>query len=147
MVVAKRKNVCGISWFGIFVLLMAKNKKYEEQLRQNPGAILQQLLKELAGEKAFDVQFDDDDDEIWAVVRANDYDEDTETALRLLSENRWILSFGYYDQKDDFIELFHTLSQAEINLIPNGLQKGMQKVLASEEGLRLPGTLLTISNS
>ncbi|BAV06564.1 hypothetical protein SAMN05421788_107228 [Filimonas lacunae] len=122
---------------------MAKNKTYEEQLRQSPGTLLQKLLKELADTKAFDVHFEEMEDESGAVVKVNDYEEDTETALRLLLQGRWALSFGYYNEKDDFIELLQPLEQAEISLIPNGLQKGMLKVLESEEGLRLPGILLT----
>lgn len=122
---------------------MAKNNKYEEQLSQHPDTILQKLLKELAASKAFDVHFEEGDDESYAVVKTNDYDEDTETALRLLPQEQWALSFGYYNEKDDFIELLQPLGQTEINLIPNGLQKGMLKVLESEDGLRLPGLLLS----
>lgn len=122
---------------------MAKNNTYEEQIKQQPGVVLQKLLKELAATKAFDVHFEDDDDESCAVVKTNDYDEDTETGLRLLLQGRWALSFGYYNEKDDFIELLQPLGQTEISLIPNGLQKGMLKVLESEEGLRLPGVLLS----
>lgn len=120
---------------------MEKNKQYQEQLKQHTGTLLQKLLKELAESKAFDVHFEDDD-ESFAVVKTNDYEEDTETALRLLPKGRWILSLGYYNEKDDFIELMQPLGATEISLIPNGLQKGMLKVLESEEGLRLPGILL-----
>lgn len=122
---------------------MAKSNKYEEQLKQQPGTILQKLLKELAAAKAFDVHFEEGDEDSYAVVKTNDYDEDTETALRLLLQGQWALSFGYYNEKDDFIELLQPLGQAEISLIPNGLQKGMLKVLESEDGLRLPGILLS----
>jgi len=64
-------------------------------------------------------------------------------AVRLLSDNRWILQFGYYDDEDEFIELLQPLSQPEIDLIPKGLQKVMLKVVSSEEGLRLPGNFLS----
>lgn len=122
---------------------MAKNSTYEEQLKQQPGAILQKLLKELAAAKAFDVHFEEGDEESYAVVKINDYDEDTETSLRLLPQAQWVLSLGYYNEKDDFIELMQPLEQTQISLIPNGLQKGMLKVLESEDGLRLPGMLLS----
>lgn len=121
---------------------MAKNNIHEEQLKKNPGAVLQKFLKELAESKAFDVHFEEGD-ESCAIVKVNDYDEDTETGLRLLLQGRWALSLGYYNEKDDFIEVLQPLEQAEISLIPNGLQKGMLKVLESEDGLRLPGMLLT----
>lgn len=122
---------------------MAKNKAYEEQLKKQTGSILQKLLTELAESKAFDVQFDEDEEAAFAVVKTNDYEEDTETALRLLLQGRWALSLGYYDEKDDFIELVQPLGPSEISLIPAGLQKGMLKVLESEAGLRLPGLLLS----
>lgn len=122
---------------------MAKDKIYEEQLRQHPGTVLQKLLKELGETKAFEVHFEDDEDESCAVVKVNDYDEDTETALRLLLQGRWVLAFGYYNEKDDFIELIQPIGNTEVSLIPNGLQKGMLKVLESEEGLRLPGLILS----
>ncbi|WP_276485777.1 hypothetical protein [Paraflavitalea pollutisoli] len=122
---------------------MAKNKVFEDRLKQQPGAVLQKLLKELAESKAFDVHFEEMEEESCALVKANDYEEDTETALQLLVKGRWQLSLGYYNEKDDFIELLQPLGQAEISLIPAGLQKGMLKVLESEEGLRLPGLLLS----
>jgi hypothetical protein len=54
-----------------------------------------------------------------------------------------VLQFGYYDDDDEFIELLQPLAQQEIDLIPKGLQKVMLKVLAGEEGLRLPGNFLS----
>jgi hypothetical protein len=71
------------------------------------------------------------------------YEEDKEMAIRLLADDRWVLQFGYYDDGDEFIELLQPLTQPEIDLIPKGLQKVMRKVLASEEGLRLPGNFLS----
>jgi hypothetical protein len=122
---------------------MAKNNKYEEQLKEQTGTTLQKLLKELGESKAFDVHFEEGDEDSFAVAKTNDYDEDTETGLRLLPKGQWALSFGYYNEKDDFIELLQPLGEAEVSLIPAGLQKGMLKVLESEEGLRLPGILLS----
>jgi hypothetical protein len=54
-----------------------------------------------------------------------------------------VLQFGYYDDDDEFIELLQPLTQPEIDLIPKGLQKVMQRVLVSEEGLRLRGNFLS----
>jgi hypothetical protein len=53
------------------------------------------------------------------------------------------LQFGYYDDEDEFIELLQPLTQPEIDLIPERLQKVMRKVVSSEEGLRLPGNFLS----
>ncbi len=122
---------------------MAKNKNYEEQVRQNPGSFVQKIVSEVVKEKAVDVHFEIEDDGQWAVVKIHIYDQDQEMALRLISQGSWVLQFGYYDDEDDFIELLQPLAQPEIDLIPKGLQKVMLKVLASEEGLRVPGSLLS----
>lgn len=103
---------------------------------------MQQIVTELVGTKAVDVQFEAEEDEEWAVVKTHNYDEDKEMSLRLLQNKKWMLQLGYYDERDDFIELLQELTQQEIALIPAGLQKIMLKVLASEEGLRVPGDLL-----
>jgi hypothetical protein len=121
---------------------MATNMTNEEQLRQQPGSLVQQMVTELASAKAVDVQFETEDDAEWAVVKTHNYEEDKEMSLRLLSKDRWVLQLGYYDKKDDFIELLQELTSKETALIPTGLQKVMLKVLASEEGLRVPGSVL-----
>ena len=90
-----------------------------------------------------EVHFEIQDDEEWSVIKVHVYEEDKEMGLRLLSEGKWVLQFGYYDEDDEFIELLKPLTQTEIDLIPKGLQKVMQKVLVSEEGLRLPGNFLS----
>jgi len=122
---------------------MGANKNYEEQVKRNPGALVQKIVKEVAGQPSVEVHFEDEDDEQWAVVKVHNYKEDTEMSLRLLSESRWVLHFGYYDDEDEFIELLQPLAQAEIDLIPKGLQKVMLKVLVSEEGLRVPGKIVS----
>ena len=121
---------------------MANNKNYEEQLRKQPGALVEKIVKEVVGQKAVDVHFEDEDDEVWAVIKAHFYDEDVEMGIRLLAGDRWVLQLGYYDDRDEFIELVQPLTQPEIDLIPVALQKVLRKVLASEEGLRVPGNLL-----
>jgi hypothetical protein len=89
------------------------------------------------------VHFEEEDDQQWAVIKVHIYEEDKEMAIRLLSDNRWILQFGYYDDEDEFIELLQPLTQLEIDMIPKRLQKVMAKVVSGEEGLRLPGNFLT----
>ena len=64
-------------------------------------------------------------------------------AIRCQSGEKWVLQFGYYDADDEFIELLQPLAKPEVELIPQALQKVMRKVLASEEGLRVPGSLLS----
>lgn len=122
---------------------MATNMNHEEQVKKNPGALVQKIVKEVAGQSSVDVHFEDEDDLPWAVIKVHNYKEDTEMSLRLLPESRWVLHFGYYDDEDEFIELLQPLTQAEIDVIPKGLQKVMLKVLVSEEGLRVPGKVVS----
>jgi len=122
---------------------MANNKKYEELVRQDPGSLVEKIVTEVVNKKAVDVHFETEEKEQWAVVKVHLYEEDKEMAIRLLSQGRWVLQFGYYDDDDEFIELLQPLAQPQIDLIPKALQKVMLKVLASEEGLRLPGTFLS----
>jgi hypothetical protein len=122
---------------------MAKNMTYEELVKQHPGTLVEKIVTEVVNKDTVDVHFEDEDDEQWAVIKVHVYEEDKEMALRLLSESRWVLQFGYYDDDDEFIELLQPLTQTEIDLIPKGLQKVMQRVLVGEEGLRLPGNFLS----
>jgi len=115
---------------------------YEELVREHPGSLVEKLVTEVVSKDSIDVHFEIEDDE-WAVIKVHIYEEDKEMALRLLSEGRWVLQFGYYDDEDEFIELLQPLTQTEIDMIPKGLQKVMLKVLASEEGLRVPGNFLS----
>ena len=127
----------------IFATSMANNMTYEELVKKHPGSLVEKIVTEVLSKDTVDVYFEDEDDEQWAVIKVHIYEEDKEMALRLLSGNRWILQFGYYDDEDEFIELLQPLTQPEIDLIPKGLQKVMLKVVASEEGLRLPGNFLS----
>lgn len=121
---------------------MAKNNTtYELQLRQHPDSLVKKIVAEVVGKKAVDVQFEDDEDKQWAAVKI--YEEDDEIAIRLEDKDSWVLYVGYYDDEDEFIEALQPLAQPEIDLIPKGLQKVMLKVLASEEGLRVPGNALS----
>ena len=116
---------------------------YEELIKKHPGSLVEKLVTEVVNKDTVEVYFEIEDDEQWSVIKIHIYEEDKEMALRLLSDSRWVLQFGYYDDEDEFIELLQPLTQTEIDLIPKGLQKIMLKVLASEEGLRLPGDFLS----
>jgi hypothetical protein len=122
---------------------MANNMTYEELVKKHPGSLVEKIVKEVVNKDTVEVYFEEEDDGQWAVIKVHDYKEDKEMALRLLPDNRWVLQFGYYDDQDEFTELLQPLTQAEIDLIPHGLQKVMRKVVSSEEGLRLPGNLLS----
>jgi len=127
----------------IFAISMANNMTFEELVRKHPGSLVEKIVTEVVNKDAVEVHFEDDDDQQWAVIKVHIYEEDKEMALRLLSDDRWVLQFGYYDDEDEFIELLQPLTQPEIDLIPKGLQKVMRKVVTSEEGLRLPGNFLS----
>jgi hypothetical protein len=127
----------------IFATSMANKMTYEELVRQHPGSLVEKIVTEALNKNSIDVHFEMDDDEQWSVIKVHVYEEDKEMALRLLSEDRWVLQFGYYDDDDEFIELLQPLGRAEKDMIPKGLQRVMLKVLASEEGLRLPGNFLS----
>jgi len=127
----------------IFATSMANNMTYEELVKKHPGSLVEKIVTEVVSKDIVDIHFEDEDDEQWAVIKVHVYEEDKEMALRLLSEDKWVLQFGYYDDEDEFIELLQPLTQPEIDLIPKGLQKVMRKVLASEEGLRLAGNFLS----
>jgi hypothetical protein len=116
---------------------------YEELVRQHPGSLVEKIVTEVLNKNSVEVHFESQDDEAWAVIKLHLYEEDKEMALRLLSEDRWVLQFGYYDEDDEFIELLQPLTRTEKDLIPKGLQRVMLKVLTSEEGLRLPGNFLS----
>jgi hypothetical protein len=122
---------------------MANNMTYEELVRQHPGSLVEKIVTEELNKNIVEVHFEMQDDEEWSVIKIHVYEEDKEMALRLLSEGRWVLQFGYYDEGDEFIELIQPLTRPEIDLIPKGLQRVMLKVLTSEEGLRLPGNFLS----
>jgi hypothetical protein len=122
---------------------MANNMTYEQLVRQHPGSLVEKIVTEVLNKDRVEVRFEMQDDEEWSVITIHVYEEDKEMALRLLSQDRWVLQFGYYDDDDEFIELLQPLTQPEIDLIPKGLQRVMLKVLTSEEGLRLPGNFLS----
>jgi hypothetical protein len=122
---------------------MANKMTYEDLVKNHTGSLVEKIVTEVVNKDSVEVHFEDDDDNQWAVVKIHIYEEDKEMAIRLLSDNTWVLQFGYYDDADDFIELIQPLTQTEIDMIPKGLQKVMAKVVSSEEGLRLPGNFLS----
>lgn len=126
----------------IFAIVMAKKKTYEELVRDQSGTLVEQIVTAVVKQKSVDVSFEEEDDQQWAIVKLYKEAEDQEMAIRLQTGDKWILQFGYYDEDDEFIELLQPLAPVEIDRIPQALQKVMRKVLAGEEGLRVPGGLL-----
>lgn len=122
---------------------MANNKIVEEQIQKHPGALVEKIVTEALSKKAVDIHFEEEDNQQWAIVKMYNENEDQELGIRLHPGDKWALQFGYYDDEDEFVERLQPLAQPEIALIPQGLQKVMRKVLSSEEGLRVPGNLLS----
>lgn len=118
---------------------------YEELVEKHAGSLVEKLVTEVVNKDVVEVHFEEEEDDQWSTIKMHIYEEDKEISLRLLSNDRWILHFGYYDDQDEFIELVQPLNQAEKDLIPKGLQKVMLRVLVAEEGLRLPGNFLSKS--
>lgn len=118
---------------------------YEELVKNHAGSLVEKLVTEVINKEVVEVYFETDDLAEWAVIKMHIYEEDKEISLRLLSDDRWLLHFGYYDDEDEFIELTQPLTQVEKDLMPKGLKKVMLKVLVSEKGMRLPGNFLSKS--
>jgi hypothetical protein len=114
-----------------------------EMVKNHAGEIVERLVRDLSTQEAVDIRFAFEDDEQWAVVTLHVYEEDREIAVQLHSEDRFYLYFGYYDDQDEFFEVIHPLSEEEKKIIPKTMQKLLQKVLTDEQGMRLPGHLLS----
>jgi hypothetical protein len=116
---------------------------YEELVKNHAGEMIEKLLTEVIGKDAVEIRFDFEGNEQWSVVTMHIYEEDKEISLRLHANDRYDLYFGYYDDADEFFEIIQPLTPEEIKIIPKGLQKLMGKVLADEQGMRLPGNFLS----
>jgi hypothetical protein len=116
---------------------------YEELVKTHGAEMIEKLVTEVISKDAAEVRFDFENNEQWSVITMHIYEEDKEISLRLHAGNRYELYFGYYDDGDEFHEIVKPLTPEEINIIPKGLQKVMGKVLADEQGMRLPGNFLS----
>ncbi|MHA4843610.1 hypothetical protein ACX0G7_05580 [Flavitalea antarctica] len=116
---------------------------YEELVKNHAGGMIEKLVNEVLGRDSVEIHFDFQDDEQWSVISMHIYEEDKEIALRVHPDNTYHLYFGYYDDEDEFHELTQQLTDEEKKVIPKGLQKAMEKVVADERGMRLPGNFLS----
>lgn len=118
---------------------------YEDFVKNHAGEMIEKLLEETLSKDAFDIRHDYNDTEQWSVISIHTVEDDNEISLRVYGSDKYFLYFGYYDEEDDFHELLQQLTPEEKTVIPKGLQKAMEKVLADERGLRLPGNFLSRS--
>jgi hypothetical protein len=116
---------------------------YEELVKNHAGEMIEKLVTDVVSKDAVEIRFDFEDNDQWSVISIHIYEEDKEISLRFHTGERFELYFGYYDDEDEFHEITQTLTPEEIKIIPKGLRKLMDKVLADEQGMRLPGNFLS----
>ena len=116
---------------------------YEELVKNHSGEMIEKLVTEVISKDTVDIRFEFEGNEQWSVITMHVYEEDKEISLRLHANDRYDLYFGYYNDEDEFFEITQPLSPEEKKIIPRGLQKLMGKVLADEQGMRLPGNFLS----
>lgn len=114
----------------------------EKLIKDHAIELLGNLFKDIAAKKQVEIRFEFEENSQWSVVSMHEYDEDREISLRLMANDIYLLYLGYYDDKDEYFEILQELTDEEKAAIPNHLKKVMGKVLADEQGLRVPGNLL-----
>ncbi len=115
---------------------------FEEDVKKNSAAIIEQLISEALAETYLEVLFDYEAQDQWSFITTHHYEEDKEISLRLHSTNVFKLIIGYYDDEDEFHEVIHELNADEQTAIPDGLQKLMQKVMNDEQSIKVATNLL-----
>ena len=116
---------------------------YEELVKNHAGEMIEKLVTDVVSKDTVEVRFEFLDNEQCSVISMHIYVEDKEISLRLHPNDYYELYFGYYDDKDEFFEISQPLTPEEKKIIPKGLRKVMEKVLADEQGMRLPGNFLS----
>jgi len=117
--------------------------KYEDLLKTHSTEIIKKLLIDVLSKETVQVHFNFEDDDQWSFVNMHIYEEDKEISLRLHQDDLYDLHFGYYNEDDEFFEIVQPLKEEEKMIIPERLKKVMKKVLADEEGIRLPVDFLS----
>jgi hypothetical protein len=116
---------------------------YEELVKNHSGELIEKLVTEVLSKEVAEIRFEFEDEDQWSMISMQIYEEDKEISLRLHGNDRYDLCFGYYDDKDDFFEIIQPLTPDEKDILPKRLQKVMGKVLADEQGIRIPCKLLS----
>jgi hypothetical protein len=117
--------------------------KYEELVKNHVAELIEKLVTDVVTKDTVEIRFDFEDDDQWAIISMHIYEEDKEISVRLRANNCYSLYFGYYDDEDEFFEITKTLTEEEKDGLPKRLQKVMEKVLADEKGMRMPGNFLS----
>ena len=117
--------------------------KYEELVKNHAAELIEKLVTDVVTKDPVEIRFDFEDDDQWAIISMHIYEEDKEISVRLHANHRYSLYFGYYDDEDEFFEITKTLTEEEKDGLPKRLRKVMEKVLADEKGMRMPGNFLS----
>lgn len=117
--------------------------KYEELIKDHSSELIDKLVGHVISKDPVEVLFNFEDNDQWAIISMHQYEEDLEISLRLHNNQQFDLYLGYYDDEDDFFELVHILTEAEVAQLPEGLKKVMRKVVDDEKGMRLSGNFLS----
>lgn len=115
----------------------------EEQVRNHAADMIENLVREVISKEKVEIRFEFEENEQWSVVTTFVEEEDKEISLRLHSNELFQLYVGYYDDQDEFLEILQSLTEKEKKIIPKGLKRIMEKVLSDEQGMRVPGHLLS----
>ena len=126
-----------------FTKLLKDDMKYEELVKNHAAELIEKLVTDVVTKDPVEIRFDFEDDDQWAIISMHIYEEDKEISVKLHANNRYALYFGYYDDEDEFFEITKTLTEEEKDGLPKRLQKVMEKVLADEKGMRMPGNFLS----
>jgi hypothetical protein len=116
---------------------------YEELVKNHAGQMIEKLVTHVVTTEPVEVRFNFEDDDQWSIITMHVYEEDKEISIRLHADDLYDLYFGYYDDDDEFLEIVKPLTEEEKKMIPERLRKVMKKVLADEEGMKLPTNFLS----
>jgi hypothetical protein len=115
----------------------------EELVKNHSAEIIEKLVTGVVNMDPVEVHYDFANDDQWSIITMHIYEEDKEISLRLHPDDLYDLHFGYYNDDDEFFEIVQPLTEKEKMIIPERLKKVMKKVLADEEGIRLPVDFLS----
>ena len=115
---------------------------FEERIKDHPAEVIEKLITEVLAKKTVEIHFNFFKEDQWSIITTHEQEDDTEISLRLHLGEHYDLYVGYYDDKDEFNEIVHPLSEEEKNILPERLKKVMRKVLDDEQGMRIPARLL-----
>jgi len=119
----------------------------EELVKNHSAEIIEKLVTGVVNMDPVEVHYNFENDDQWSIITLHIYEEDKEISLRLHPDDLYDLHFGYYNDDDEFFEIVQPLKEEEKMIIPERLKKVMKKVLADEEGIRLPVDFLSKRNT